>query len=141
MCGERRYHICVARRDGNPVGYVAVRRMTPGRSRGLDRLRAAINTDLAAVDDDAALLGALAGEAVALAANLGARAMLTATTAPAHRAALAGIGFISPATPLVGRVLAPRAPQFMWLPRGAGQGLVAGDLSLSFADVAIDLDL
>jgi GNAT superfamily N-acetyltransferase len=141
VCGERRYHFCVARRDGEPVGCVVVRRMTPGRSRGLDRLRTAIITDLAAVDDDAVLLGALAGEAVALAANLGARAMLTATTAAGHRAALAGIGFISPATPLIGRVLAPRAPQFMWLPRRAGQGLSAGDLALSFADVAIDLDL
>jgi hypothetical protein len=87
------------------------------------------------------VLRALAGEAVALAADLGARAMLTATTTAAHRAALARIGFISPATPLVGRVLAQRAPQFMWLPRGAGQELSADDLSLSFADVAIDLDL
>ena len=85
--------------------------MTSGRSRGLDRLRGAIITDLAAVDDDKVLLGALAGEAAALAANLGARAMLTATTAPAHRAALAGIGFISPATLLVGRgVLAAARP-------------------------------
>jgi hypothetical protein len=141
VCGGRRYRFCVARRAGDPVGYVAVRRMTPGRSRGLDRLRAAIITDLAAVNDDAAVLHALAGGAVALAADLGARAMLTALTTDAHRAALARIGFISPATPLIGRVLAPRAPQFMWLPRGPGDGLSAGDLSLSFADVAIDLDL
>jgi hypothetical protein len=139
--GDRRYRICVARRAGEPVGYAVVRRMTPGRSRGLDRLRAAIITDLAAADDDAAVLGALAGEAVALAADLGARAMLTATTAVAHRAALTRVGFISPATPLVGRMLAPRAPQFMWLPRGAGEALSPDGLSLSFADVAIDLDL
>jgi hypothetical protein len=141
ICGERRYRFGVARRDGEPVGYVVVRRMTPGRSGALDRLRAAIITDLAVADDDAIVLRALAGEAVALAADLGARAMLTATTTAAHRAALARIGFISPATPLVGRVLAQRAPQFMWLPRGAGQELSADDLSLSFADVAIDLDL
>jgi hypothetical protein len=38
-------------------------------------------------------------------------------------------------------VLAPRSPQFMWLPRGAGAPLAATDLALSFADVAIDLDL
>ena len=141
VCGERRYRFCVARRDGEPVGYVVVRRMTPGRSRGLDRLRAAVISDLAAVDDHAAVLGALAGEAVAIAAGLGAGAMLTATTAAGHRAALARMGFVSPATPLLGRVLAPRAPQFMWLPRGPGDGLTAGDLALSFADVAIDLDL
>jgi len=141
VCGERRYRFGVARRDGEPVGYVVVRRMTPGRSGALDRLRTAIITDIVAVRDDPVVLGALAGEAAALAADLGARAMLTATTAAAHRAALARIGFISPATPLVGRVLASRAPQFMWLPRGPGQRLSAGDLSLSFADVAIDLDL
>ena len=141
VCGERHYRFCVVRRDDEPVGYVAVRRMMPGRSGGLDRLRAAIITDLAAVEDDAVVLAALARQAAALAADLGARAMLTATTAAAHRAALARIGFISPVTPLIGRVLAPRAPQFMWLPRGAGQGLSPGDLALNFADVAIDLDL
>jgi len=141
VCGPRRYRFCVASRSGEPVGYVAVRRMMSGRTRGLDRLRAAIITDLTAVDDDVTLLGALAGKAVALAADLGARAMLTATTVRAHRAALGRMGFCSPATPLVGRLLASRAPQFMWLPRGAGEGLAAGDLSLSFADVAIDLDL
>jgi len=141
VCGGRRYRFAVAFRDGEPVGYVVVRRMMPGRGGALDWLRTAIITDIAAARDDAVVLDALAGEATALAAELGARAMLTATTAAAHRAALARIGFISPETPLVGRLLAPRAPQFMWLPRGAGQGLSAGDLSLSFADVAIDLDL
>jgi hypothetical protein len=141
VCGERRYRFAVAFCDGEPAGYVVVRRMMPGRSGALDRLRTAIITDIAAARDDAVVLDALAGEATALAAELGARTILTATTSVAHRAALARIGFISPETPLVGRILAPRAPQFMWLPRGAGQGLSADDLSLSFADVAIDLDL
>jgi len=141
VCGERRYLFAVAFRDGAPAGYVAVRRMTAGRSRTLDRLRAAIITDLAAVAGDAAVLDALACQAVALAADLGAGAILTATTAAAHRRALARIGFWSPATPLVGRLLTPRAPQFMWLPQGPGEGLTSDDLDLSFADVAIDLDL
>src|SRR5262249_10851647 len=47
VCGERRYRFAVAFRDGEPLGYVAVRRMTAGRSRALDRLRTAIITDLA----------------------------------------------------------------------------------------------
>jgi hypothetical protein len=141
VCGARRYAISVARRGDEPTGYVAVRRMTPGRNRTLDRLRAAVITDLVAADDDPAVLDALAGEAVAIAARLGALAVLAATTTPAPRAALARMGFVSSATPLLGRVLAPRSPQFMWLPRGAGAPLAATDLALSFADVAIDLDL
>ncbi len=141
VCGDRRYRISVASRDGEPCGYVAVRPMTPGRSRSLDRLRAAMITDLAATDDDPALLAALAGEAVAIAADLGARAVVTATTTAAHRAALSRMGFISPTVPLLGRLVANRAPQFMWLPRGPAAAFTAGDLSLSFADVALDLDL
>ena len=141
VCGERRCRVSVARRGGEPVGYVAVRPMTPGRSRSLDRLRAAMITDLATTDDDAALLAALAGEAVTIAADLGARAVVTATTTAAHRAALSRMGFISPTTPLLGRLVASRSPQFMWLPRGPAAHFAAHDLSLSFADVAIDLDL
>ncbi|HEY4920241.1 MAG TPA: GNAT family N-acetyltransferase [Xanthobacteraceae bacterium] len=141
VCGERRYRMSVARRGGEPVGYVAVRPMTPGRSRSLDRLRAAMITDFATTDDDPALLAALAGEAVAIAADLGARAVVTATTTAAHRSALTRMGFISPTTPLLGRLVASRSPQFMWLPRGPAAALAAGDLALSFADVAIDLDL
>jgi GNAT superfamily N-acetyltransferase len=141
VCGERRYCISVARRDGEPSGYVAVRPMTPGRSRSLDRLRAAMITDLATTDDDPAVLAALAGEAVAIAADLGARAVVTATTTAAHRAAFARMGFISPTVPLLGRLVAGRSPQFMWLPRGPAAAFSAGDLGLSFADVALDLDL
>jgi GNAT superfamily N-acetyltransferase len=141
VCGERRYRISVARRGDEPAGYVAVRPMTPGRSRSLDRLRAAMITDLATTDEDPAVLGALAGEAVAIAADLGARAIVTATTTAAHRTALARMGFISPAVPLLGRLVAGRSPQFMWLPRGPAVAFTADDLSLSFADVALDLDL
>ena len=141
VCGERNYRLSVASRDGEPAGYVAVRPMTPGRSRSLDRLRAAMITDLATSDDDPALLTALAGEAVAIAADLGARAVVTATTTAAHRAALARMGFIAPTVPLLGRLVAGRSPQFMWLPRGPAAAFTADDLSLSFADVALDLDL
>jgi ribosomal protein S18 acetylase RimI-like enzyme len=141
VCGERSYRISVAHRGDAPLGYVAVRPMTPGRSRSLDRLRAALITDISTVDDDPALLAALAGEAVAIAADLGARAVVTATTNSAHRAALARMGFISPAVPLLGRLVAKRSPQFMWLPRGPAATLTADRISLSFADVAIDLDL
>jgi hypothetical protein len=141
VCGERRYRISIARRGEEPLGYVAVRPMTRGRSRMLDRLQAAIVTDMAAAGDDPAVLAALAGEAVALAAGLGARAVVTATTAAMHRAAFSRMGFVSPRTPLLGRLVANRSPQFMWLPRGPAATLTANDLALSFADVAIDLDL
>jgi GNAT superfamily N-acetyltransferase len=141
VCGQRRYAVSVVHRGGEPLGYVAVRRLTPGRVRALDRLSAAVITDLAAVNDDPTILDALAGEAVAIASRLGSLAMVTATTTAAHRAALTRMGFASSGAPLLGRVLGPRAPQFMWVPRGAGAPLAAADLALSFADVAIDLDL
>ncbi len=83
----------------------------------MDRLKAAMITDLVALDDDPAVLRALVGKAVRTAAALEARILLMATTSSAHARALAG--FLSPATPLVGRLLARRAPQFMWRPKGA----------------------
>ena len=141
VCGERRYRFCIARRAGEPVGYVVVRRMTPGRSRQLGKLKAAIVTDLVAVGDDPQVLRALARRAVEIASELGALVVLTATTALGHRKALAAMGFISPALPLIGRLLERRSPQFMWLPRGPAATLEADDMALTFADVAIDLDL
>lgn len=141
VCGERRYRFCVVRRGGQPIGYVVVRRMMAGRSRRLDRLRAAIITDIVAVGDDPTVLRTLASRAVAIAAELRALVVVTATTAHAERGALARMGFVSPALPLLGRFLLDRSPQFMWLPRAAASALGAGDLSLTFADVAIDLDL
>jgi len=59
VCGERQYHICLARRDGVPIGYVVVRRMTPGASRILGRREGAIITDLVAAADQPAVLRAL----------------------------------------------------------------------------------
>jgi hypothetical protein len=113
----------------------------PGRSRRLDTLGAAIITDLVAASDDPAILRALASRTVAIAAELRALVVVTATTMPAHRSALARMGFVSPALPLIGRLLLERSPQFMWLPRDAALPLRADVMELSFADVAIDLDL
>ena len=141
VCADRRYRIAVVRRGHEPLGYVAVRRMMPGRSGLLDRLRVALISDLAAADDDPAVLDALAAEACAIAADLDTRALLTAMTAPSDRAALGRAGFASPVTPILGRVLMPRSPQFMWLPRGPAAKLGPENLALSFADVALDLDL
>src|SRR5262249_32307713 len=70
VCGERQYHVCVARCAGAPVGYVAVRRMTPGASRILGRRAGAIITDLVSLDNDPAVLRALVRHAVAIAARL-----------------------------------------------------------------------
>jgi hypothetical protein len=141
VCGERRYRFCVARRAGQPIGYVVVRRMTPGRSRQLGKFSAAIITDLVAIDDDPDVLLAVALRAVSVASELRAAALLTVTTTPAHRKALAKLGFISPTMPLIGRLLERRSPEFMWLPRGPAAALTADKMALTFADVAIDLDL
>ena len=141
ICGKRRYRFCLARRAGRPVGYVVVRRMMPGRSLRLDKLKPAIVTDLVAVDDDPQILHALAVKAVNIAADLQAALVVTATTTASHRTALTRVGFISPAFPLIGPLLARRSPQFMWMPRGPAAALSASAMTLTFADVAIDLDL
>ena len=115
---KRRYRLWLARdADGRPLGYVVVRPMLPGRSRMMDRLKAAMITDLVALDDDPALLRALVGKAVRTAAALEARIVLMTTTSSAHARALAG--FLSPATPLVGRLLARRARSSCGGPKGS----------------------
>jgi GNAT superfamily N-acetyltransferase len=138
LCGDRRYRFSVARRAGKPVGYVVGRALRPGRT---GRLRSAIITDLVAVNDDAEVLRALARKAVVIAADLRATVALTVTNAGAHRTALARAGFLSPSFPAVGKVLARRAPQFMWLPRGRAVALTSDRLAVTFADAAVDLDL
>src|SRR5262249_7027576 len=136
-----RYRLCVARRDGEPVGYVAVRRMLPGGSRLLGQREGAIVTDLVAVDDDPAALRALAFKAVEVAADLRAAVVLAATNATAHRKALAATGFLSPKIPLLGRALQRRAPTFMWLPKGPAAALEPGRMEITFADSDVDLAL
>jgi hypothetical protein len=141
LCGERRYTFSMAWSEGLPVGYVAVRRLRAGSSRLLGRLSGAIVTDLAAANDDPAVLRALAGRAARLAGTLGATVALAATTSMAQRRALAAMGFLSPGLPLLGRMLRRRAPQFMWLPRGPGAGLAPDRVAMSFADSDVDLKL
>jgi len=138
---DNTYRFCVAYRDGVPVGYVAVRPMTPGRSRQIGRLRGALITDLVALHDDPTTLRVLAAKGVAMAAELRATVALYATTSLSHRRVLAAIGFVSPGFPVLGRVLARRAPTYMWLPRGPGAGLAAENMTMTFADSAVDLDL
>jgi GNAT superfamily N-acetyltransferase len=135
------YRFCLAYRGGVPVGYVAVRPMTPARSRQIGRLRGALITDLVALHDDPAILRALAAKGVAIIAELRAAIALYVTTAPSHRRALAAMGFVSPGFPVLGRLLARRAPTYMWLPRGPGAGLSAENMAMTFADSAVDLDL
>jgi GNAT superfamily N-acetyltransferase len=137
---DNTYRFSVAYRDGVPVGYVAVRPMTPGRSRQMGRLRGVLITDLVAVHDDPATLRVLAAKGVAMSAELRAAVALFVTTALSHRRALAAMGFVSPGFPVLGRLLARRAPTYMWLPRGPGAGLAAENMAMTFADSAVDLD-
>jgi GNAT superfamily N-acetyltransferase len=138
---DHTYRFCVAYRDAEPFGYVAVRAMTPGRSRQMGRLRGALMTDLVALHDDPTTLRVLTARAVAMAAELGATMALFVTTARSHRRALAAIGFVSSDLPVLGGTLARRAPTYMWLPRGPGAGLTAENMTMTFADSAVDLDL
>jgi len=139
ICAERTYRFCVAYREGAPVGYVVLRRLTPGRIRQLGRIEGGFIADLAA--EDAAAVCALAVRAVAIAADMRASLVLAATTIPVHQRVLARLGFLSPAVPLIGKMLARRAPQFMWVPRGPAAALVASDIAFTFADATIDFDL
>jgi len=141
VCGDRRYRFYVARRAGSPVGYVVVRQMTPGASRMLGSLKGAIITDLVAVDDDQAVLRALAIKAVEFAAEIRATVVLMASTTRPHRRALVATGFLSPGFPLLGRLLQRRSPVFMWLPRGPASGLSAAAMEITFADSDVDLAL
>jgi hypothetical protein len=141
VCGERRYRVSVAHRDGEPLGYVAVRRMLPGGSRLLGKREGAIVTDLVALDDDPAVLRALAFHAVEAAAELRAAVVLTATNVAAQRKALAATGFLSPGLPLLGRALQRRAPTFMWLPKGPAAALAPDRMEITFADSDVDLAL
>jgi hypothetical protein len=138
---DRAFRFCLAYRDAQPLGYVVVRAMTPGRSRQMGRLRGALMTDLVALHDDPTTLRALAARAAAVAAELGAIITLFVTTAPSHRRALAAIGFVSSDFPVLGRTLERRAPTYMWQPRGPGAGLAAENMTMTFADSAVDLDL
>lgn len=141
ICADRTYHFCVACRSGEPIGYVAVRRLTPGRSRLLGRLSAALIIDLVAVDGDPHVLRALARRAVAIAAGLNAGAVIAVTTLGPVRKALTGLGFMSSRVPVLGRLMRRAAPQYMWSPEGPGAGLSEGDLALSFADSDVDFNL
>jgi hypothetical protein len=141
VCGERSYRLCVASRSGEPVGYIAVRPVTPGASRVLGKLEAAIVTDLVTADDDATLLRALITRAVSFAGKLGAAVALAATTVADHRRHYTALGFLASSFPVLGRQLQRRAPQFMWLPRGPGAELRADAIALSFSDSDVDLNL
>jgi Acetyltransferase (GNAT) domain len=141
VCGERQYHVCLARRGGDPVGYVVVKRITPGASRILGRRAGAIITDLVALDNDPAVLRALVHQAVAVAARLRVVVVLVVTTLTAHRRALIASGFLSSSLPVVGGFFRRAAPIFMWSPRGPGAGLAGNDFMFTFADSDVDLAL
>jgi hypothetical protein len=138
---DRIYRFCVARRNGEPVGYVVVRHMKPGSSRQLGKLQGAMITDLVVVNDEPEVLRALGVQAASMAAEMSAAVALFVTTSRAHRRALTAIGFLSPGFPLLGRLLARRSPVVMWWPRGPGASLVPDGIEMTFADSAVDLDL
>lgn len=141
VCGEREYHVCLARRAGVPVGYAVVRRMMPGASRILGRRAGAIVTDIVAANDEPAVLRALARHAAAIAARLQVVVILAATTVAAHRRALIASGFLSSHWPVLDRFLGRAAPTFMWSPRGPAASLSADDFVFTFADSDVDLNL
>jgi GNAT superfamily N-acetyltransferase len=139
VCGERSYHLCLARRAGEPLGYVAVRRLTPGSSRQLGAIPGAIITDLVAVNDEPAVLRALTTRAATVASQLGAAVVLAVTNGASQREALVSAGFLSPDVPLLGRILTRRSPQYMWVPKGPGTHIAASTIALNFADSDVDL--
>src|SRR5947209_2199157 len=77
VSGERCYRLALARRHALPVGYVALRRLSRPL---LGRVKTAIITDLAALDDDPVVLRRLIVGAVRLAAPMRVWLMLAVTT-------------------------------------------------------------
>ena len=139
---DRHYLFCVVSRNGAPAGYVAVRRTLPRTSRLLGRLPAALVSDVVAVDDDTAVLRRLAACTATLAGELGAAVALAASTEPTHWRAFAAVGYLSSELPVIGpRLLAPRAPEYIWLPRGPGADLVPGQIAMTLSDSDVDLKL
>jgi hypothetical protein len=138
---DRQYRLCVAHRAGAPVGYVAIRRMTPGASRRLGQIPGALVTDLLAVDDDPDVLEALGRHVIALAADMRVGVALLLTTSAAAHPALARAGFLTPRSPVLGRLLRRRAPVFMWSRRGPGKTVTHDRITMTFADSTLDLDL
>jgi len=141
LSSERQYRFTIASRGSEPVGYVAVRRATPGTNRLMDLLRAAIVTDLVAIDDEAAVLRSLASSVVASAGHLRAMTVLATTTVPAQQKALSAAGFLSSHVPLLGTLLASRSPRFMWAPEGPAERLTAEGIALTFSDSDADFNL
>jgi hypothetical protein len=141
ICSERSYHICTASVAGEAAGYVVVRKMTRGSSRVLGRLEAAMITDLVAVDDDPTVLRVLVARAVAIAARLRVVLVVMATTMGPHRKALVASGFLSSGLPVLGPILKRRAPAFMWSPDGPGNLIDSDDVTFTFADSDVDLNL
>jgi len=141
LSSERQYRFTIASRASEPVGYVAVRRATAGTNRIMDLLRAAIVTDLVAIDDEAAVLRSLASSVVASAGHLRAMTVLATTTVPAQQKALSAAGFLSSHVPLLGTLLASRSPRFMWVPEGPAERLTAEGMALTFADSDADFNL
>jgi Acetyltransferase (GNAT) family len=138
VCGDRCYRVGLARCNSRPVGYVAVRPMSHAL---VGRLKAAIITDLTALDDDPMVLRRLAVGAVRLAAEMGVWLMLAVTTTAPHRRALARAGFLSPTAPIIGEIFKARAPEFMWAPHGPGSALNAEAITLTFSDSDLDLNI
>ena len=138
---DRVYRFCLASRAGQPVGYVAVRKLAPGGSRQLGNVPGALVCDLVALGDDPVVLRQLGARAVAYAAQMHAVVALFVTTSPAHRSILGSIGFISSSLPLLGPTLARRAPVYMWSRQGPGGALAPDDVTMTFLDAALDLDL
>ena len=135
------YHICIAYRSDEPIGYVAVRRLTPDRSRLLRRLDAALIIDLVVVDDDRQVLRALTRRAVAIAGELNTRVVVATTTVARYANALASQGFISSSFPIVGRFMKRVTPQFMWSPQGPGAEIDERSITITFADSDVDMVL
>lgn len=136
---ERTYRFCIAHLAGEPAGYVVVRRATPGRIRAFGKMEAALVVDLIA--DDPRVVRVLAARAVAIAGELNAAIAMAITTIPAHERVLRRLGFVSPAWPLIGKLIGRRAPQFMWVPKGPAAGFTGAEMALTLADGPIDFDL
>lgn len=136
----RGYHLFLAYDAGRPVGYLLARVGPRGTSNRLTWSPLGLVVDFLCVDpDDTAVLLALLEPCLAWFARKGAPLALALTTVPPAAKTLHGLGFVSPATPLVGAKLGKLGTRFTYrYPAGHTE---ARAFHFTFADADLDLAL
>jgi GNAT superfamily N-acetyltransferase len=109
---QREYSVVRGERGGELRGYMVVRALPAGSIKSFSRFPIALIADHLTDPDDPALFSLMLKEAAAWASRQGIRFMLCMATNPRDQRRLHRAGFLSPATPVMGRKLSKLAVGF-----------------------------